>query len=176
MHRCAVLVMLVGACEKRAEPPASQPAAAPARDPWAGTPSEAHPDPWARAASEVPSASTEPAPTTAPAGGDGGGLPAGTYACQQMRYTVNSPPTYVPTGISFELDGNGGYSAPHFTGGGGTVSFDGNVMMFTGGAMNGWHGYSGSTGSGPYVRIRMKEPTAIATELRLGDANCYLQK
>jgi hypothetical protein len=36
----------------------------------------------------------------------------------------------VPTGISFELDGSGGYSAPSFKGGPGTVTLDGNVMTF----------------------------------------------
>ena len=103
-------------------------------------------------------------------------MPAGKYACMTLRYTVNSPPTYVPAGITFELDGKGGYSASSFTGGPGAVSFDGNVMSFTGGALDTWHGYTGSTDSGPFVRIRMKDPTTIARSLELGDAMCYLQK
>lgn len=123
-------------------------------------------------ASAPAAARTTPAPTK----GAATGMPAGRYACQQMRYTVNSPPTYVPTGISFDLDGNGGYSAPSFTGGPGTVTFDGNVMTFHAGAMNGWHGYTGSISSGPFVRIRLKDPTAIASSLLLGDGMCYLQQ
>jgi hypothetical protein len=43
IHRHIALVMLVGACDQKAEPSATQSAAAPASDPWAGTPSEAHP-------------------------------------------------------------------------------------------------------------------------------------
>jgi hypothetical protein len=46
------------------------------------------------------------------------------------------------------------------------VSFDGNVMTFTGGAMNGWHATSTRPRRG---RICMKDPTAIETQLRLGD-------
>ncbi len=117
---------------------------------------------------------TASAPT--PTKGASTGLPAGRYACQRMQYTINSPPTYVPTGISFDLDGNGGYNAPSFTGGPGTVTFDGNVMTFQGGSLNGWHGYTGSISSGPFVRIRFKDPTAIASTLLLGDGMCYLQK
>jgi hypothetical protein len=117
------------------------------------------------------------APTaTAPTKGSSSGLPGGRYACQRMQFTVNSPPTYVPTGISFDLDGNGGYNAPSFTGGPGTVTLDGNVMTFHGGSMNGWHGFTGSISSGPFVRIRLKDPTAIATTLLLGDGMCYLQR
>ena len=103
-------------------------------------------------------------------------MPAGVYACQQMRYTGTTIPTYAPTGISFALDGMGGYSAPHFTGGPGTVAFDGNVMSFRSGAMDGWHGYTGSTSSGPFVRIRLGDPKEVASSLKLGDANCYLQR
>jgi hypothetical protein len=69
IHRHIALVMLVGACDQKAEPSATQLAAAPASDPWAGTPSEAHPDPWAKAPSEAPSAPAEPAPTSVPASG-----------------------------------------------------------------------------------------------------------
>lgn len=93
-----------------------------------------------------------------------------------MNYTANAPPTYSVTGISFVLDGNGGYSAPRFEGGPGTVSFQGNVMSFNGGAMNGWRGGLGSTASGPFVRIRLKDPTVVATSLTRGDGMCYRQR
>ena len=86
-----------------------------------------------------------------------------------------APLPIVNAGISFELDGNGGYSARNFTGGPGTVTFEGNVMTFRGGALKDWHGYTGSTGSGPYVRIRLGDPKEIASSLKLGDAMCYLQ-
>jgi hypothetical protein len=35
------------------------------------------------------------------------------------------------------------------------------------------HGYTGSISSGPFVRIRMKDPVAIASSLMLGDGMCY---
>lgn len=157
-------------------------AAKKAADPWAENPAvDTKPDPAAEESSPAmqPQQVREPgpvapeAPSNAPASG---GLPAGTYACQQMNYTAHSPPTYTTTGISFVLDGNGGYSAPKFDGGPGTVSFEGNVMSFNGGAMDGWRGYTGAVASGPFVRIRLKEPTAIATSLTRGDGMCYHQR
>jgi hypothetical protein len=180
MWRCAVFLLVVGACDKKA--PAK-------RDPWASKdekPSEPTPsanaDPWASKGDPAPTPSeptpTEPTqpstPSEPPASGDG--MPAGTYACQQMRYTANTSPTYVPVGISFELDGNGGYSAPNFSGGPGTVSFEGKVVSFNGGAMNGWRGFAGATSSTEFIRIRLKATSEVATDLRLGDGMCYRQR
>jgi hypothetical protein len=178
MGRRCLLLLLIGACDKSTSPNVAakdDDVAQREGDPWAATPTA---DPWAakQAVDTKPDPEAEVAPEAPSKTPASGGLPAGTYACQQMNFTPHSPPTYTSTGISFVLDGNGGYSAPHFKGGKGTVSLEGNVMSFNGGAMNGWRGYTGTVASGPFVRIRLKDPTAIATSLTRGDGMCYRQR
>ena len=161
--------------------PASAEPAPRGADPWASSSSTepAAPDPWsattpppAPADAAVPAPNREPA-LAAPRASVG--PPAGTYACQQLDFHIDRTPTYRVTGISFVLDGRGGYRTPNFAGGPGTISVDGDVLTFEGGAMNGWHGYVG-TATSPFVRIRLKDPTAIATTLLRGDGMCYRQR
>lgn len=175
------MLLLAGACDNStsAGVAAKQDEAAQrVADPWATKPTvDTQLDPWAKEPPQQQVHEPVPvAPETPSKPPASGGLPAGTYACQQMNFTAHSPPTYTLTGISFVLDGKGGYSAPHFEGGPGTVSFEGNVMSFNGGAMNGWRGYTGAIASGPFVRIRLNDPTAIATSLTRGDGMCYRQR
>ena len=191
-----LLLLLAGACDRSSSPGAAakhgdpanpvpdpwtaKPAAEATPDPWTAKPAiEAKPDPWSQPSPPAVESRDEPVPVAPAVPRDPPareGPPAGTYACQQLNFHANTPATYSATGISFVLDGNGGYDAPSFKGGPGTVTVAGNVMSFHGGAMDGWRGYTGAVASGPFVRIRLKDPTAIATTLSRGDGMCYRKR
>ena len=176
-----LLVLLVaGACDRSTSPsaaPRQGDTANQVHDPWSASPTvEAKPDPWSQPSPPAVEIRDEPVPVAPDAPPASEGPPAGTYACQQINVHYGTTPSYSATGISFVLDGNGGYDAPNFKGGPGTVTVEGNVMSFHGGAMDGWRGYTGAVASGPFVRIRLKDPTAIATTLSRGDGMCYRQR
>jgi hypothetical protein len=115
----------------------------------------------------------QPAPN-APAAG---GLNDGRYACQSLNIQMMGGAPTVQWQVAalppFTVEGN----AYETSSGSGSLSVEGQVVTFTDGPYDGWRGFAGTDGTGPYVLFDGKEHHRVRTDgAKRGDLKCYRQR
>ena len=197
--RGVVVIASLVACSNPAKPGAGSGSATPAADPWSTTNAAppAAPDPWQ--ANADPAMPNQPAPSprasppepaepphaqaTTPSVPEPAArqpasetVPSGRYACQVLYVGANQMPTYMPSTLgTVEIDANGGYHALGFRGAEGTTAIQGDLLVFSGGSMNGWAATFGTTASGRYIHFSGTDFAHPTKSARRGDSMCYLR-
>jgi hypothetical protein len=93
-----------------------------------------------------------------------------------LYVTVNAPPYYMPSTLgTIEIDANGGYRAPGFRDGAGTTAINGDLLVFSGGSMNGWAATFGVTQTGRYIHFSGSDFAHPGKSARRGDSMCFMR-